>query len=223
MRWRAALALVVLSGAAYAQSADGVLTAARKHLRVGDGVEETIATGAITAGRTRIRIDTEADAGTDDLDTLTGVEGQIYFLTPEDGARSVVIKHQTGNIECPGATDIPLAEDDDFAIGLYTGGKLIVLWQRLLAGNVGNAGGGACPEQDLWCDQDLDGLRWEYATTSECDPGAAYVWANENAIDGKTDWVIGQCVFYPGGEPDPNPDCNDTVFLGGCDTGCEGC
>jgi hypothetical protein len=82
-----------------------------------------------------------------------------------------------------------------------------------------------CAEQDLWCDQDLDGQRAEYATTTECDPGVPYVWANANAIDGKTDWGVEHlCIFRAGNDPESNSDCDDTVPNQGiCDTGCDGC
>ncbi|KKN32287.1 hypothetical protein LCGC14_0815290, partial [marine sediment metagenome] len=77
--------------------------------------ELTIASGVITVTQTHHTIDTQADAGTDDLDTINGlVANQLYFLYPAHDARTVVFKHGTGNIECIGNQDIPLDDAHDF-------------------------------------------------------------------------------------------------------------
>lgn len=66
--------------------------------------ELTIATGAITptlAGT--IVVDTESDAASDDLDTITATnmnDGDIIILKAADSARTVVVKNGTGNIAC---------------------------------------------------------------------------------------------------------------------------
>lgn len=66
--------------------------------------ELTIATGAITptlAGT--IVVDTEGDAASDDLDTITATnmnDGDIIILKAADDARTVVVKNGTGNIAC---------------------------------------------------------------------------------------------------------------------------
>jgi hypothetical protein len=159
------LMVLTLAAAAYAQSADGILAGARKDMRVSIGPELTISGGVVAVTQSRHSIDTESDAASDDLDTINGgIAGQVYFLTAEDDGRTVVVKHGSGNIECPGAADISLAEDDDFVIALYTGSKFVVLWQRLLAGNVGDAGGGCVPEQ-WYCDQDGDGCTIDEGVT----------------------------------------------------------
>jgi len=70
--------------------------------------ELTIATGAVTVAKTQHTIDTEGDAASDDLDTLTasGVQdGAIVILRPENAARVVTVKHATGNIDLAGNAD----------------------------------------------------------------------------------------------------------------------
>lgn len=66
----------------------------------GPRVEHTIATGAFTATASNIDVDTQADAATDDLDTISGTgDGDLIFLTAENVARVVTVKHATGNIQ----------------------------------------------------------------------------------------------------------------------------
>lgn len=62
--------------------------------------ELTIASGAITVTQGFHKIDTQADAGTDDLDTINGlVANAFYLFKPENVARIVKFKHGTGNIQ----------------------------------------------------------------------------------------------------------------------------
>jgi hypothetical protein len=69
----------------------------------GDGSELTIATGVITATTSYHRVDTEADAATDDLTTINGgTMGQFLTLRAENGARDVVVKDGTGNLQIEG-------------------------------------------------------------------------------------------------------------------------
>jgi hypothetical protein len=64
----------------------------------------TIATGAITVTQGLHKIDTEASAATDDLDTINGgAEGIVFWARIVNNGRNVVIKHQTGNIVCTGS------------------------------------------------------------------------------------------------------------------------
>lgn len=61
--------------------------------------ELTIASGAITVTQGFHKIDTQGNAGTDDLDTINGlVANAFYLFKPEDLARVVKFKHGTGNI-----------------------------------------------------------------------------------------------------------------------------
>jgi hypothetical protein len=116
----------------------------QRDLKTFADTELTIASGAVTKTRTSHNIDTESNAASDDLDTINGgVEGDFLILTANNDARTVVVKHNTGNILCPGATDISLAEDDDYALLYYTGAKWVVVGQKLTAGNTGSANTGA--------------------------------------------------------------------------------
>lgn len=96
--------------------------------------EKTIAAGVITATQSAHRVDTEADAASDDLDTINGGTAEdVLFLRPESGARTVVLKHNTGNIICPGATDISLADAQDYAILVFADSKwTVVAWSTLV-------------------------------------------------------------------------------------------
>ena len=83
--------------------------------------ELTIATGAVTATQSQHTIDTESDASSDDLDTINGIaENELVMVRPANDARTVVLKHGTGNLECPGDSDVTLddAHDVVFLLGL---------------------------------------------------------------------------------------------------------
>lgn len=72
--------------------------------------ELTIATGAVTATQTVHTIDTEADAASDDLDTISGgTANQILILRADNTARTVVLT-TAGNIVNPTAASITLDE-----------------------------------------------------------------------------------------------------------------
>jgi len=79
-----------------------------------EGVELTIATGAVTSTKLFHRIDTEGDAASDDLDTINGgYEGQVLTIKPANGARTVVAKDGTGNLQLSGSTDFSMDEAED--------------------------------------------------------------------------------------------------------------
>lgn len=89
-------------------------------LVLADGGELTIAAGVVTATHSRHAIDTEADAATDDLDTINGgVDGMVLFLRPESGSRDVVVKHATGNIGMKNGSDFTLNESGDRLMLMY--------------------------------------------------------------------------------------------------------
>lgn len=96
----------------------------------GERAELTIATGAVTplmAG-TQV-IDTEADAATDDLDTITAtnmVAGDIVILKAADSARTVVVKNGTGNIVC--GSDFSLDNAQDRIALQYDGTNFVLLY-----------------------------------------------------------------------------------------------
>ncbi len=71
--------------------------------------ELTISSGSVAATKSHHTIDTEADAATDDLDTITvaGVnDGTLLFLRLENATRVVTLKHNTGNIQLKDGLDI---------------------------------------------------------------------------------------------------------------------
>jgi len=102
--------------------------------------ELTISSGAITVTQCRHTVDTEGDAATDELDTINGGSTvNLILLRAENDARTVVVKHNTGNIWLQGKADISL---DDLEDGLMlawdaTNSK----WFDIAAG--GGGGGGA--------------------------------------------------------------------------------
>jgi pectate lyase len=66
----------------------------------------------ITATATRTRLDTEAAAATDDLDTINGgSDGDLIILSTTNSARDVVVKDGTGNLVLAG--DFTLSTTSD--------------------------------------------------------------------------------------------------------------
>jgi hypothetical protein len=60
----------------------------------------------------RVRVDTEASAGSDDLDTISGmIDGDLLILSAADSARTVVVKDGTGNIQCAGDFSMDNTQD----------------------------------------------------------------------------------------------------------------
>lgn len=91
-------------------------------------VELTISGGAIvpSAGRQSFTVDTEGDAGTDDLDKLTATnvhDGGIAFLRAENTARVVTVRSAQG-----GAGQIFLDNNEPFSLDSST--KLIAVQYR---------------------------------------------------------------------------------------------
>lgn len=73
-----------------------------KTLNLSGTAELTIDSGAVTVTQSLHTLDTEADAASDDLDTITAAAGMgagaILILGPEDVARVVTLKNGTGNL-----------------------------------------------------------------------------------------------------------------------------
>lgn len=89
-------------------SSDGDITVQGKLKNPTDG-ELTIASGVITATGTFHTIDTQSDAASDDLDTINGfVNGMLLNIRADNDARTIVVKHNTGNIYNPSGLDITL-------------------------------------------------------------------------------------------------------------------
>jgi len=85
-----------------------------------DKGELTISSGAVTVTGVSHTIDTESDAATDDLDTINGMaDGQILVIRPANTDRTVVLKHNTGNIITGSGSDLSLDSDNKFAIIQY--------------------------------------------------------------------------------------------------------
>lgn len=91
--------------------------------------DATIATGAITATTSRVRLDTEAAAASDDLDTINGGEdGAILILSTNNSARDVVVRHLgggTGNIRLDGAADYTIANTSSRLTLMYNSAQSI--------------------------------------------------------------------------------------------------
>lgn len=92
------------------------------------GPEVTISGGEVNCKNySHFTVDTEADAATDDLDTINGGQiGQILYLSPANGTRTVVIKNGTGNIKSA-AGDISLDDLYDMVMLRYNGSFWVVL------------------------------------------------------------------------------------------------
>lgn len=90
-------------------------------LWMGNSVEKTIASAAINPTRyTFIRVDTENNDATDDLETISGAsQGDILILRAENTARTVVVKHNVDNIYLQGVTDISLDDASKYLMLIY--------------------------------------------------------------------------------------------------------
>jgi hypothetical protein len=87
----------------------------------------TIASGAVTATLSNHKIDTEAAAGTDDLDTINGggADGQILVIRAADSARTVSVT-EAGNIKLT-ATPFALDNAEDTLTLMYNGSAWLEL------------------------------------------------------------------------------------------------
>ncbi len=131
--WILFATLFVAAPQAHAQSADAIITEVRKNVRTTAATELTLASDAVTLTKSYHTIDTQADAASDDLATLSGgVAGQTYWLCASNDARTVVVTN-AGNIVTSGATSISLAEDDDCVQTFYTGSKHVVIASKVAA------------------------------------------------------------------------------------------
>lgn len=95
------------------------------YLQLTDSTELTISGGAVTAVANFYRVDTESNASTDDLDTITAgtgvADGHMLVLRAENASRTVVIKHNTGNILSNNEQDIYLDDSHEIAVLIYDG------------------------------------------------------------------------------------------------------
>lgn len=108
-------------------------------LRFTSTTELTIAAGVVTKTQAWHTIDTQDDDPSDDLVTINGgTDGYILVIRAENAARTVVLKHGTGNLEL-GGSDITLA-DTDLMVPLIYDGTLSkwVLMGASAAGGISN-------------------------------------------------------------------------------------
>lgn len=89
--------------------------------------ELTIASGAITVTGSRHTVDTESDAATDDLDTISGGnDGDILVLQSADAARDPTLKDSVDNLRLAG--DFTLTSPRDKIFLMNSGGTI---WHEL--------------------------------------------------------------------------------------------
>jgi hypothetical protein len=87
---------------------------------VGTPSELTISGGVVTVTASFHNIDTEADAASDDLDTISGgANGQVIYIYANNAGRSVVVKDGTGNIYAAG--DFTMDNNEDSMCLIYDG------------------------------------------------------------------------------------------------------
>lgn len=88
-----------------------------------DETELTISSGTVALTQTVHRIDTESDAATDDLDTITGGQiGDIIIIRPASDSRDVVVKHAHGanQFSLNGAVDFTMDSGYDSLVLIFT-------------------------------------------------------------------------------------------------------
>jgi len=106
-----------------------------------DGSELTIATGAITVTTARHTIDTESDAASDDLDTISGMAaGEFAILSANNTARDVVFKDGVDNIICATGSDITLDETYKLVLAISLDGTNVTVAPLF---STGGGGGGS--------------------------------------------------------------------------------
>lgn len=119
------------------------------YLDLATSTELTIAAGAVTNTQNWHTIDTQADAASDDLDTITAAadvtDGYLLFVRANNAARTVVLKHNTGNIYCPGGADISLTDVFPVVCLMYdaTLVKWVVQSDQYGRGDIDNRQGGS--------------------------------------------------------------------------------
>ena len=110
----------------------GGLTLNTGSLNLGPRPELTISGGVVTKTASYHNLDTEADAASDDLDTINGgVIGDLIILESTDSARDVTVVHGTGNMRLEGGLDFGLADSNDRIVLLFNG----VNWIELTRSN----------------------------------------------------------------------------------------
>src|SRR3990172_5719051 len=110
----------------------------RDWIKITAPTELTIAAGVITVTKMLHTVDTQADAASDDLDTINGLEdGHICILKCADAGRTVVLKHATGNLALPGNEDVYLDEHERSVMLIGISSSVYVLGAAIEAAGVG--------------------------------------------------------------------------------------
>jgi hypothetical protein len=92
----------------------------KANIALGAFVELTIATGEVTKTQAVHTVDTQADAASDELDTINGgAEGEVLILIAENAARTVILKNGTGNLDIGG--DVYLTDVDQPVVLVHDG------------------------------------------------------------------------------------------------------
>lgn len=86
----------------------------------------TIAAGVVSPTQTHVKVDTEASAASDDLDTINSgsgasYQGRIMYLRTASTSRVVTLKHATGNIRMANGNDYRMDSADRFAFLVHNG------------------------------------------------------------------------------------------------------
>ena len=138
-----------------------------------DGVSElTISSGAVTVTQNFHTVDTEADAASDNLDTINGgTDGMWLVFRQDNDGRDVTIRHGEDNIVCPGENNIVLSTTADWVFGVYDADQTAWMIARG-ASDAGITGSGAD----------------EYIA----------VWDSANSVEGTDDLQWNGTLFYPG-------------------------
>lgn len=90
--------------------------------------ELTISSGAITVTQGLHTVDTESDAATDNLDTISGLAAnQIVVLKAANTARDVVLTNGVGNVYTPNGASVTLSSTNQGVIVIGDGTNAIVL------------------------------------------------------------------------------------------------
>lgn len=118
-------------------SIDGALNGEIGTLRLSSSTELTISSGAVTITQSVHTVDTEADASSDTLYTISSTsEHKVIFLMPDNGARDIVLGPNTGNIKTPGDIYVRLKQEYYTNILVYEGADWHVINPLLEADDV---------------------------------------------------------------------------------------
>lgn len=105
--------------------------------------ELTIASGTVAVTQGAHTIDTESDAASDALDSLTGgTAEEVIFIRAANAARTVVITHGIGAnlIACPHGLNVSLAEATDYAMLVHNGTQWVCFPSVLAVPDFGSPG-----------------------------------------------------------------------------------